>query len=104
MSTYHSKSVLIALSTLKGQEGKLHNLIEDPISIPSMDDNSDAVTSALAEDESTSTANGVNHVLEESTMTLQEKVDNFMKHGVLDPVEGMPYLSITRKMFSIIDT
>ncbi|XP_057534030.1 protein PTST homolog 3, chloroplastic [Amaranthus tricolor] len=70
-----------------GQEGKLHNLIEDPISIPSMDDNSDAVTSALAEDESTSTANGVNHVLEESTMTLQEKVDNFMKHGVLDPVE-----------------
>ncbi|CAO2839496.1 unnamed protein product [Amaranthus hypochondriacus] len=70
-----------------GQEGKLHNLIEEPISIPSMDDNSDAVTSLLAADESTSTDNGVNHALQDSTLTLQEKVDNFMKYGLLDPVE-----------------
>lgn len=104
MSTHHSKSVLIALSNLKGQEGKLHNLIEEPISIPSMDDNSDAVTSLLAADESTSTDNGVNHALQDSTLTLQEKVDNFMKYGLLDPVEGMPHLFITRKMNSFIDT
>lgn len=74
---------------LKGQEGKLNNVIEELTDIPLMDNDSATIgTSLVAKDESTSISNDESLVSKEPPMSLQEKVENFMKYGQLDAVEG----------------
>lgn len=75
---------------LKGQEEKLNILIDEPTDISLMDNDSGTGTSLVAKHEPTSVSNDESLVSKEPPMSLQEKVENFMKYGQLDTVEGEP--------------
>lgn len=70
-----------------GQGENLNDTIEELTDVPLMDDDSAAGASLVAKHEPSFIPNEESHVSGEPSITLQEKVENFMRFGQLDTVE-----------------
>ncbi|XP_021774532.1 uncharacterized protein LOC110738433 isoform X1 [Chenopodium quinoa] len=77
-----------------GQEEKLDDTAEEPKDIPLVDDDSTTGTSLVTHWESSFISNDESSVSEKHLMSLQDKVENFMKYGQLDAVEDDMYVNL----------
>lgn len=85
-----SKVFIDFLSNLKGQGEQLDSTVEEPTDFPMADDDFFTGTRLVAHYESSFIANDERAVSKEPPLSLQDKVENFMKYGQLDAVEGKP--------------